>query len=508
MLHLITRLRAIFALLLLSPAFTASASHIVGTDLTYEWLSGSTYKIRLAVYADCGLPSAGAFATLHSASPQVCVYNGSTLSATLSLICEVPTSGVEVTPPLCPGYSSQCLNSSSITPGITLFIYTITYSVPSASAVWRFVYTGNMGVSSSAGRAAAITNIMTAGSTTMQLEDTLNNMAGHNSSPVLNIIPLPYYSINIPHTYNPVAIDAEGDSLVYSLVDATNGTSTCGTVGGAVTYASGTSATAPLLTAPGSYSFNTHIGQLSFNPNALQRACVVYHIQEYRAGVLVGTVQREMTILINGTTDHLPGGYLSTPVACTIVDSTDISVCDTVSAYSVQLPATDGDPLDTITVSYLGLPAGATLTTTNNMTPHPVSTFSWTTTSVPDGLYTFFVKYADNACPMNGSQAIGYTVNVHHCTGVPTEIPNVSGVPSLKVSPNPSSGLFEVQLPMGAKDASITVADAIGRIIYQQQMQQGVSKATLNLSQLPAGNYMLRVVTGNETYREKILINK
>jgi len=36
------------------------------------------------------------------------------------------------------------------------------------------------------------------------------------------------------------------------------------------------------------FAFSSNTGQLAFFPNMLQRAVVVYHIQEYRAGVLVG----------------------------------------------------------------------------------------------------------------------------------------------------------------------------------------------------------------------------
>ena len=511
MLHLRTPLRSLLCCaLLLLPSLGSFASHIVGADLTYSWVSGTTYKISMAFYADCGPLSAGAFASLPTAAPIICIYNGSTYVSTLTLAIEAPSSGTEVTPPLCPGDSSQCANPSSTIPGITLFRYSNTFTLPTTSTSWRFVFNGTYG-SSSAGRAVAITNIVSAGATTMQMEATLNNSTGHNTNPVLNVIPLPYYAINLPQTYNPVAIDAEGDSLVYSLVPAIHSTSSCSTFGSSVTY-TGTAwgstpiaAATPFQVAAGSFSFNAFTGNLSFTPNYTQRSVAVYEIKEYRAGVLIGSLQREITILINSTSNNLPRGRYIAPVGCTLLDSVNLVVCDTAGSFSVQIPATDADATDTLYVTPFSLPSGATFTTTGNGTPTPVSTLSWVGSAATHGLHTFYVTYLDNACPMNGSQSIAYTINIIDCTPVSVI---TSTTTTIKVFPNPSNGHFRIDATAPFQNAVVTIADVLGRVVVQHTTPYSATSIPFDLSSYSAGTYTIKVVTKDKTFFEKILVTK
>lgn len=290
---------ALFIALFLFSA-NAHASHVVGADLYYTHLTGNTYKVTLAVYGDCGPAGAVPFATLSSSTPQVCVYNGATPVATVSLAIEPPITGTEVTP-LCPGSISQCSSASSSIPGIKKFVYSATYTFSSASSTWRFIFNGNMGISS-AGRTSTITNITSPAATTMQLIDTLNNTTSDNSSPALTVTQSTYFTISAYDAYNPAAVDPDGDDLRFSLTSAMNGTTTCATIGSPVIY-TGTAwpgqpitPTTPLQASAGTYYFDTLTGKISFYPSTVQRAVVVYNIREYRSGVLVGTSQREMTI--------------------------------------------------------------------------------------------------------------------------------------------------------------------------------------------------------------------
>ncbi|MBE2289386.1 MAG: T9SS type A sorting domain-containing protein [Chitinophagaceae bacterium] len=494
-------LRLAICLCMLAVSSSVSfASHIVGSDLTYSWVSGNTYTVRLTLYADCGPASAAAYAGLPTAVPQICVYDDTTLVTTFNLSITGPSAGIEVTPTLCPGVLSQCDSVGSTMPGITLFEYTGTYTLPSASANWEFRYVGNLGSSGAAGRAGAITNLITAGSSTMALSAKLNNSSGHNTSPVLNVIPLPYYAINMFHNYNPVAIDAEGDSLVYSLIDVTGGSGSAAcTYAAPPTYGGGLSGSAPLLTAPGTFSFNTFSGQLSFYPNVLQRAAALYNIKEYRGGTLIGSLQRELTILINATTNHLPGGNFTSVSGCTLVDTTTILVCDTTGSFSATIPAFDADAADSITLVPFGVPAGATLSITGNGTPSPVSTFSWNGTTAPHGLHTFFIKYFDNACPMNGYQTIAYKVQVTDCSYVPTNTKGMANSKAEGVFPNPASDALTIAHGDFNSACTITLYDAVGRAVKTTESIPGTTQTILNTSDLPNGLYTVRLINESGT---------
>ncbi len=407
-------LRYIFSLfLVLVLSSSAKASHIVGLDLFYTWVSGNTYKITLIAYADCGPASAGPFASLPSATPQICIFNGSSLVTSISLAIQAPTAGVEITP-VCAAdiANTQCTNSSYAIPGIKKFVYSGNYTVPTTSAVWRFAFFGYMGTVAGAGRAAAITNINSG--TTTELVDTLNNLTTHNSSPNLTVVPTPFFCLNNTDNYNPGAVDADGDSLSFDLVHAKGGNPGGGGVGtsctstGAPTYIAPFTPTAPL--AATAFSFDSHTGQISFFPNALQRSIVVYNVREYRNGVVVGTSQREMTFLVLTCTNTSPSGGIVNTTNGTAQDSTHFQICQNTGPFSFNVNPTEANPTNLITVTYSGLPAGASFSVIGNGTPAPQCTFSWTSTGIAPGSYTFYVTFTDNNCPLSGTQTLAYTI--------------------------------------------------------------------------------------------------
>ena len=388
------------------------ASHIVGVDLFYTWVSGNTYKVTLVVYGDCGPASSTAFGTLPTAVPHICIKDGNTDISSIDLAIQPPSAGVEITP-VCPADISltQCTNTSFTIPGIKKFVYSGTYTVPYTSATWRFVYLGYMGASSGAGRAAAVTNIVSG--SVIEVEDTLNNTVYHNSSPVLNVVPTPFFCENNTDNYNPGAVDPDGDNLTFFLVpgiDAGLSSSPSCTTGVSVTYIAPYTPTAPL--AATTFSFDPATGQISFYPNALQRSLVVYNIEEHRAGAFVGTSQREMTFLVLTCTNTAASGGLVGATSGVIVDSTHFQICQNSGTFSININPTEAISTNDITVTYSGLPAGATFSVTGNGTPTPHCTFSWTSTGVAAGSYTFYVTYTDNNCPLSGVQTLAYTITI------------------------------------------------------------------------------------------------
>ena len=268
---------------LLCMHFSTYASHIVGCDLFYTWITGNQYRVTVILYGNCGPASASAFSTLPSSAPQVCVFdaNISTTSPalTLSLPIQAPTAGVEITP-VCPADSnaSQCWISSSTIPGIKKFVYSTVTTLPHTSTKWVFVYTGGNGPGSAAGRAASITNLNAPGSSLMQLIDTLDNAGpgiySHNTSPLLTVVPTPFFCLNNTDCYNPGALDPDGDSLRFALVQPTNGSGGGCTIGGVYPYLPGgmawpgqpLSPGTPLqsVLAPPSYYFDVSTGQICF----------------------------------------------------------------------------------------------------------------------------------------------------------------------------------------------------------------------------------------------------
>ncbi len=423
------RIRIIAVLTVLLFTSTSSyASHILGMDLYYTWVSGNTYKITAILYGDCSPSSYTAFSTLPSSSPQICIYRGTTYVTTIGLTIQAPTSGTDITP-VCPSEvgHTQCENSSSTIPGIKKFVYSANYTLPApvTSNCWQFLYIGYDGYGSAAGRSANITNLVNPSLTSMELVDTLDNTVyAHNSNVQFSVVPTPFFCLNNPDSYNPGAVDPDLDAFQIDLISAMNSAYTssgcsygvpCSYTGTAWTPpTTPISPTDPLQVVAGSFSYNSSTGQLNFTPNAIQRATVVYNVREFRAGSYVGSCQREMNFLVLTCTHTNPVGAIDSASTLGTIssDSVHYTICDNTGPFSIYFNPTETGSTNDITVTSSGLPAGATLTVVGNGTTTPHATFTWTTTGIAPGTYIFYITYTDNNCPLAGTNTQAITIVV------------------------------------------------------------------------------------------------
>lgn len=379
------------------------ATHLYGGELFYKNISGNKYTVTIVLYGDCGASST-VFSTLYSASPQVKVYNGTTLFRTLNLKV-LAGAGTEITPVCASSLGSTTCNGGTV-PGVRRFAYSDTITLlPSAN--WAMRFNGVLGTTSSAGRSSSITNITSPGTSLMSLQATLDNSVQGNSSPNYTTIPTPFFCINVAQEYNPGAVDSNiTDSLAYELVDGLDPASTT------VTYKSGYSATSPLAYSTGTFSFSGSSGQLTFTPNLAQVSLVVYRISEYRGGVLVGTSMREMNFIVLSTcSNRSPYGKISSVTGGAAISNTAVNICKNETLLTFSINPVDSD-LNSISVSVAGLPTGATFTITASGTTTPTTAFSWNISAVAVGTYTFFVTYQDDGCPLSSKQTVAYTINV------------------------------------------------------------------------------------------------
>lgn len=483
-----TRLLNIILITLLSSiGFTAKASHIYGADLYYTHVSGLTYNVTLVVYGACGWTSQGSsFPTFPTSSADINIFNNTTLYTQIVLPLQNPKTGVEVTP-VCPSQINNtiCSSPTNTIPGVKKFVYTGNVTLNTTSTNWRFRFTGDLN-SSTAGRTNSITNInFPIGGSIMNLEATLNNTNGANSSPTFTTIPTPYFCINKPASYNPGSVDPNGDSLSYSLVPALTRT-------GVVTYKTGYSATSPLAASTGTFSFNNKNGQLGFTPNLVQQSTVANQINEYKNGVLVGTSMREMTfVVLSNCNNNPPGGKINNNSAGTVDTSkTEIKVCKSTGLFTFQINPTDPDT-DKINMVASGLPAGASLSISNNNTTAPTSIFSWNVTNMTPGSYTFFITYTDEGCPLSSKQTLAYTIIV---------------------LPNPDVSFSIDSLATCVKKAVITMTPSVTPSPWRLQVLQGTTQVHnftgvtgAQKDSLSPGTYTIRVTNADTCFKDTII---
>jgi gliding motility-associated-like protein len=373
---------ACMILLLLFSAQQVKASHSMGADLTYTCLGGNTYQITLTFYRDCiGIAA--------PTNPFVTI-NSSSCGQSLGVTCYPrPGTGQEVTP-ACSSSVTTC-NGGSFT-GIQEWIYDGIITLPQQCSDWVFGY-------ALCCRNAAITNIVTPGSSTFYIYATLDNLAVQcNNSPTFSNKPVPFVCNGQQYCFNHGAYDLDGDSLGYQLITPYQTATTN------IVYNAPYTATQPLNSVP-AVTFNPQTGDICMTPQSIEVTVMAVLVSEYRNGVLIGTVERDMQITVMNCNNNLP--------SLTGINGTNnfsITVCAN-EQTCFDIFSIDPDAGQNLSVTWdSGIPAG---TFTSTSAQHPVSTFCWTPTSAEiGGTFSFTVRVADDACPYIGSQIYSYSITV------------------------------------------------------------------------------------------------
>lgn len=89
---------------------------------------------------------------------------------------------------------------------------------------------------------------------------------------------------------------------------------------------------------------------------------------------------------------------------------------------------------------------------------------------------------------------------VGNATGI-TETTTAAG--KLNVYPNPTNGDFTVDLPQAANTSTLTITDILGR----ERVNRTITEAT-KFSGLPAGAYLIKVVSGSQTYQQTVVVTR
>ncbi|MDW8273416.1 MAG: hypothetical protein RMJ53_04200, partial [Chitinophagales bacterium] len=367
----------------------------MGANITYECVGPGRYLVYLTMYRDCGGIDAESSHTLNFRSQQ-CNVNS---SITLNRISG-PTDITPI-PALC-GTPSRCASSNGQF-GVQKVVYRGTLNLPvgcgSDWVLWWDLCCRN----------AAINTLNNPSNQSTFVESRLNNtLSPCNNSPVFLNDPVAYYCVNQNVIYNHGVTDADGDSLVFRLIAPRDAN------GIQVTYNAPYSPTNPIATATG-FNLNSANGDITFTPTQAQVGVTAVLVEEYRNGILIGSVVRDIQFTILNCTNTLP-------TASGINGSNRFvdSVCAG-AQISFTINSADPDANQIVSMDWNNAITGASFTTTSSN--RPVGTFTWTPPlNTPTGNYSFTVKVEDNACPLRGVNVYSYTIFVK-----PNPNPPVSG---------------------------------------------------------------------------------
>ncbi|MCB9204416.1 MAG: PKD domain-containing protein [Flavobacteriales bacterium] len=283
-------LRLLFAVLVLMALMPkkADASHALGAEITYECLGGDQYRVRLVFYRDCGGIAA-------PTAPTVSI-NSSCGNQSLGMTLQPPTPPFPpfdqyLAPYELPVYCSPSNCSNGSNPGIQEYVYEATVTLPPC-ADWTFSY-------DLCCRSAAINTINAPGSQDIYVNAFLNNVAAPcNSSPQFDVPARGFLCLNEDNTILATAYDPDGDLLVYSLYTPWHNP------GQSVNYTGGFNPNNPLNN--NYYNFNN--GVITTQPTTNGQITVIgVMVEEYRNGVLIGRVVRDMQVRVINNCPQNPG---------------------------------------------------------------------------------------------------------------------------------------------------------------------------------------------------------
>ncbi len=370
------------------------ATHAQSADITYQCLGANQYEISVSFYRDCAGVAAPNSITINATSAS-CAQNFNTT------INQIPGTGIDVTP-ICNTMITQCNGGG--TPGVEEYIYRGTINLPSNCNDWLFSFTLCC-------RNNAINTINNPGGENIYVEALLNNLdVTCNNSPTFSNPPVSFPCVGQTSCFNHGAVEADGDSLYYSLIPPGTGPATT------VTYLAGYSAQQPLISAP-AVTFNPLTGDICMTPTLQEVTVLAVKVEEWRNGILIGSVIRDIqlrTVTCNNTLPNLSGingtGQFST-TACAG------------SPINFNIPSFDPDLGQTLTVNWNNSIPAAAFTTNGGQ--QPTANFSWTPTvgdvsSVP---HCFTVTVSDDNCPYNGVQIYSFCITVTGFTTNTTSTP-------------------------------------------------------------------------------------
>lgn len=371
----------------------AKADHCAGGEVIYEWISDSTYRFFFKFYRDCN-------GIAEYATQDLCCYNTCT-NTSFNVTMQkwngtIPPYNQPNGTPLtagCSGYPTRCQQVGSPIPGYQEFWYSCILTLPLQCNYWKFT------VSVSARNVS--TNV---GGGYLYLETTFNNTGSYqgNSSPYFSVKPIPYCCINQAYTYNNGAVDPNNDSLVTEVMAPRTGPN-CITTPTNLTY---NSASPPYsipnnpIQTNNSFVTNALTGQLSFTPTMLGNPTLTVRVKEYRNGVQIGSIIRDVQVQILNCSSTIPsvtadpnsivnGSYVNGQIRGCVRQP--LSFCfDLKSADTAAILMGDDNHL-------FSFPS-ATITYTNQKTDSVRGCFSWTPSVADTGLKTLIVTSKDSTC--------------------------------------------------------------------------------------------------------------
>jgi len=176
---------------------SAKASHILGGEISVQWINADTFRVSMFFYRDCN-SSVG-----FPVQPIIGIYDRQT---NVNFSCDtlyMDSTSITILP-----IGDSCYKDTGIC--VQRGVFTNKIVIPANPHGYYISY-------SLSARSALITNIQDPGNSGFTWYASIPDPFFHNSTPAISKLPRSYFCVNYPNRDTLTADDVDGDSLVYSL---------------------------------------------------------------------------------------------------------------------------------------------------------------------------------------------------------------------------------------------------------------------------------------------------
>jgi hypothetical protein len=331
-----------------------------------------------------------------------------------------------------------------------------------------------------------------------------------NSTPTFLTPPVAYLPVDSIWQYNPLPFDPDGDSLVWTIsVPLGAGSPIPVDVVGYVSL----SDTLLYSNSNGIFSIDAITGQISWNPKMVGNFVAAFAIAEYRNGVLIGGMSRDMQfIVVPNTLNAMPQISNMQSLPTNNIGYPYIKIAPGQN-YQVSLLASDPDVNDVVSLEAFGesfglstAPSLFSYTSTGNGN-EVEGTFSWT----PDMIhvrpnpYLVVFRTSDNFFYYDETVQIEVTLNT-------TAIQELGDFKVQDIYPNPASTNFTLPLSLAkGNDIEVSIYNVLGVKVFSEQLNLSPGNHILVKNfDLQSGQYFVSItdVNGLRIITKKLLVVK
>lgn len=390
----------------------AKANYAAGGELIFVHIADSTYQFFFKLYRDCSGNAEPDSIPLCFSNP----CNNSSFSRYMTKW--TGTGGSTIIRPLCSVGTTNCDSPASLIQAYKEIWYATIVTMPGRCNSWH--------ISTRMATRNSIDNFQNSASSAMHIEARMNNSTiDNNSSPFYSIRPPYGVPFNQNYTFNNGGIDPDGDSLWHDLIMPRTGTANCTDTPVSMIFSAANPqynlVTNPFQTGH-TFSRNGSTGQMTFTSKAVGRANVVVRTREYRNGVLIGSIMREVQM----RTIPFPAPPIySTNNTCPNPPTSNGKVFGCANqnlSYCFYYKSSDSNSRIFLLDNLATTIPGANITYVNQGTDSVHVTFSWTPGLNDVGNSSYIIFITDSMC--NFPVPLQYASTVEHIIWGPVKAGN------------------------------------------------------------------------------------